>query len=137
VRRPVVCVRGQCDSCEGKLKTRPAGFARRSKGCGQKRRAVAKGKLAVFVHTLLTDGRTPPVLSSAFPRSYHIDPSPIPLGAAPKTVFLLRSIFLFIFFFPSNILVLPVNGSLGYRKNYAKGFVCFVWLVSALLTTFC
>ena len=69
----------------------------------QKRRAFPGQQLAVFAHTPLTDGRSPPVLSSAFARSYHIDPSPISLGAAPKTAFLLRSIFQLVFFFLSNI----------------------------------
>ncbi len=65
--------------------------------------AVAQGKLAVFAHTSLTGGRSPPVLSSAFARSYHIDPSPMSLDATPKTAFLLRSIFQLVFFFLSNI----------------------------------
>ena len=71
-------------------------------------------QLAVFAHTPLTDGRSPPVLSSAFARSYHIDPSPISLGAAPKTAFLLRSIFQLVFFFLSNIT--SKSASLNARK---------------------
>ncbi len=65
--------------------------------------AFPEQQLAVFAHTSLPGGRSPPVLSSAFARSYHIDPSPMSLDATPKTVFLLRSIFQLVFFFLSNI----------------------------------
>jgi hypothetical protein len=69
----------------------------------------AQGKPAVFANTPLTGGRSPPVLSSAFPRSNHINSVFILLGADPKTGFPLRSIFLFIFFFLSNIFMLTAG----------------------------
>jgi hypothetical protein len=49
--------------------------------------SLTKVKPPVLAHIPLTDERSPPFLSSAFPRSYHIGSVLIPLSAEPKTAF--------------------------------------------------
>jgi len=94
--------------------------------------SITKLKPASFANTPLTGGRSPPVLSSAFPRSNHINSVFMLLGADPKTGFPLRSIFLFIFFFLSNIFMLTAGK---VKTNFAQkpsnqiffGMTGFLW----------
>jgi hypothetical protein len=53
-------------------------------------------KPTVFANTPLADERSPPVLSSTFPRSYHMGSVLIPLERLPKNGLPLRSIYQFI-----------------------------------------
>ncbi len=90
----MVCAGEKCASCDGKPKTKPAGFAHRPMACVQKRQSCCLGKTRCFCTHPIGRGRSPPVSSSAFRRSWHIFPLSIPLLAAPKTGFPLHSIVL-------------------------------------------